>query len=103
MLLGRLSAWHPIPKFPIHIPLDPDANVYLVALGLALVSGSFSVSYRCRQVLRTDPYEIVKSGERSTSGRITVRTAAGGADCDLRGAGDVVDGGGARAGALAQQ
>jgi len=74
MLLGVLSAWHPIPKFPIHIPLNPDANVYLVALGLALVSAFLFGIVPVRQVLRTDPYEIVKSGERSTSGRrVTVR------------------------------
>jgi predicted permease len=74
MLLGVLSAWHPVPKFPIHIPLNPDANVYLVALGLALVSGFLFGIVPVRQVLRTDPYEIVKSGARSTAGRrITVR------------------------------
>ncbi|MGA2431763.1 MAG: ABC transporter permease, partial [Candidatus Acidiferrum sp.] len=74
MLLGVLSAWHPIPKLPIHIPLNPDTNVYLVALGLALVSAFLFGIVPVRQVLRTDPYEIVKSGERSTSGRrITVR------------------------------
>ena len=69
MLLGVLSAWHPVPKFPIHIPLNPDANVYLVALGLALVSGFLFGIVPVRQVLRTDPYEIVKSGARSTAGR----------------------------------
>ena len=53
MLLGVLSAWHPVPKFPIHIPLNPDANVYLVALGLALVSGFLFGIVPVRQVLRT--------------------------------------------------
>jgi predicted permease len=69
MLLRVLSTWRPIPKYPIQLPLSPDANVYAAALGLAAVSGILFGIVPVRQVLRTDPYQIVKSGERSTSGR----------------------------------
>ncbi|HET7205057.1 MAG TPA: ABC transporter permease, partial [Terriglobales bacterium] len=69
MLMRWLSAWHPFPEFPIHVPVSPDAHVYGVALLLALVSGLLFGAIPVRQVLRTDPYEIIKSGARSTRGR----------------------------------
>jgi predicted permease len=76
VLLGLLTAWHPIPRFPIVVPVSPDANVYLVALLLTLVSGFLFGAVPVRQVLRTDPYEIVKSGSLlRISRRITVRDA----------------------------
>ena len=31
-LLRELSVWHPIPQYPMHVPVYPDAKVYLVAL-----------------------------------------------------------------------
>ena len=74
MLLRVLATWRPIPRFPIYLPVMPDANVYMVALGLALVSGILFGIVPVRQVLRTDPYQIVKSGERSTfARRFTIR------------------------------
>ena len=74
LLLGRLSAWRPFPQFPLHLPVSPDANVYLVASILALVSGVLFGIVPMRQVLRTNPYEIVKSGSTAAFGRrITVR------------------------------
>ena len=73
-LLRGLSVWQPLPRFPIHIPVNPDVNVYTVALLLALVSGILFGLVPMRQVLRTDPYQIVKSGARTTGERrITVR------------------------------
>ena len=69
MLLRWLSAWHPFPEFPINVPVSPDAHVYAVALLLALASGFLFGAVPVRQVLRTDPYEIIKSGARSTPGR----------------------------------
>ena len=52
----------------------PDANVYLVALLLALVSGFLFGMVPVRQVLSTNPYEIVKAGSSARLGRrITVR------------------------------
>jgi predicted permease len=74
VLLRGLSVWQPFSKFPIHLPVNPDTNVYAVALLLALASGFLFGAVPVRQVLRTDPYEIVKSGTVGKVGRrITVR------------------------------
>jgi predicted permease len=73
-LLRRLSIWQPFPGAPIHVPVEPDARVYGVALVLALVSGFLFGIVPVRQVLRTDPYQIIKSGSMGAVGRrITVR------------------------------
>ncbi|HVP56364.1 MAG TPA: ABC transporter permease [Candidatus Eisenbacteria bacterium] len=73
-LLRRLSVWQPIPRFPIHVPVSPDARVYGVALVLALVSGLLFGIVPVRQVLRTSPYEVVKSGSTGMIGRrVTAR------------------------------
>ncbi len=61
-LLRWLSAWQPFPQFPINLPVNPDANVYGVALLLALASGFLFGAVPVRQVLHTDPYGVVKSG-----------------------------------------
>lgn len=77
-LLRAMSVWHPVPAFPIVIPVSPDANVYWVALLLAVVSGFLFGAVPVRQILRTSPYEVVKAGAGSivagNSGRrITLR------------------------------
>ena len=64
-----MTAWQPFPEYPINLPVSPDANVYAVALLLAIASGLLFGAVPVRQVLRTDPYEIVKSGGRSTADR----------------------------------
>jgi predicted permease len=74
VLLRRMSMWQPFPGAPVHVPLNPDARIYAVALGLALLSGLFFGIVPVRQVLRTDPYQIVKSGSTGRVGRrITAR------------------------------
>src|SRR5277367_3535824 len=74
LLLRRLSEWRPFPQFPLHMPVNPDANVYLLALVLALVSGVLFGIVPVRQILRANPYEIVKAGSTGVFGRrITVR------------------------------
>jgi predicted permease len=74
ILLRGLSTWQPIPQYPITIPVIPDANVYGVALLLAVASGFLFGAVPVRQVLHTDPYQIVKSGSIVRVGRrITVR------------------------------
>jgi predicted permease len=74
MLLRALSVWRPLPRFPIHVPVHPDARVYGIALLLALVSGILFGIVPVRQVLRSDPYQIIKAGPTATVGRrITVR------------------------------
>jgi predicted permease len=73
-LLRALSVWQPIPRWPLHLSVTPDANVYGVALLLAVASGLLFGAVPVRQVLRTNPYEVVKSGSSGRSGRrITAR------------------------------
>ncbi|HZQ50866.1 MAG TPA: ADOP family duplicated permease [Bryobacteraceae bacterium] len=69
VLLRALSAWRPLPRFPVRIPVSPDAHVYLAALLLVLLSAVLFGIVPARQVFRTDPYQIIKSGSRGTSGR----------------------------------
>jgi hypothetical protein len=74
LLLRGLSAWQPFARWPIHLAVNPDANVYAVALLLTLASGFLFGAVPVRQVLRTNPYEVVKSGSTGRVGRrITVR------------------------------
>src|SRR2546429_4065111 len=61
-LLSGLSTWQPFSRWPIHVPVNPDANVYGVALLVTLASGFLFGAVPVRQTLRTDPYEIVKAG-----------------------------------------
>jgi len=75
VLLRALSVWQPISGFPqFHVPVEPDANVYAAALLLVLVSGILFALVPTRQVLRTNPYQVVKSGPAGAVGRrISVR------------------------------
>jgi predicted permease len=78
VLLRALSVWHPIPQFPMHVAVYADAKVYVVALLLALVSGFVFGAVPVRQILRTNPYEVVKAGSNTilagnTSRRMTLR------------------------------
>ena len=61
-LLRWLSVWQPFGNFPMHAPVTPDATVYGVALLLSLVSGFLFGAVPVSQVLRTNPYEVVKVG-----------------------------------------
>jgi macrolide transport system ATP-binding/permease protein len=78
VILHRLSLWQPIPQYPMHVSVYPDGKVYVVALLLALASGFLFGAVPIRQILRTNPYEIVKAGSAGiiaggTSRRITLR------------------------------
>ena len=73
-LLRRLSTWQFIPNVPLHIPVALDGKLYIVALVLALVSGLLFGIVPVRQVVRANPYEIVKAGLSARMGRrMTVR------------------------------
>ena len=61
-ILRGLSAWRPIPDMPINVPVNPDVRTYLVALLLALFSGFLFGLVPVRQVLRADPYQVIRSG-----------------------------------------
>jgi predicted permease len=69
MLLHGLMVWQPFPQFPLNIPVNPDANVYAIALLLTLASGLLFGAVPVKQVLRTDAYQIIKSGTTGTVGR----------------------------------
>ena len=76
VLLRWLSVWQPFGNFPVHTPVNPDASVYGVALLLSLISGFLFGAVPVCQVLRTNPYEVVKSGSTARVGRrITARDA----------------------------
>jgi predicted permease len=61
-LLRALSAWQPVPNVPINVPVDPDARTYVLALILAVVSGLLFGLVPLRQVLKSNPYQGIKSG-----------------------------------------
>jgi predicted permease len=69
VLLSRLSTWQPFPGTAVRIPVSPDARLYVVALLLALVSGFLFGIVPVRQVLRANPYEVVKAGSSRRLGR----------------------------------
>src|SRR5271154_2366758 len=61
-ILRVLSTWRPIPDIPINVPVNPDAKTYALALLLALFSGFLFALVPVRQVLRADPWQIIRSG-----------------------------------------
>jgi len=74
VLLHWLGVWQPFPQYPINMPVNPDATVYGVALLLSIVSGFLFGAVPVKQVLRTDPYQVIKSGSTGSVGRrLTVR------------------------------
>jgi predicted permease len=73
-LLRWLAVWKPFPQYPISMPVNPGATVYGVALLLSIVSGFLFGAVPVKQVLRTDPYQVIKSGSTGSVGRrLTVR------------------------------
>jgi predicted permease len=74
VLLRGLSQWQPFPLWPIHLAVNPDGTVYTVALLITIASGLLFGAVPVRQVLRTNPYEVVKSGSTGRVGRsVTLR------------------------------
>ena len=74
VLLRRLSTWQIFTGAPIRVPISPDGKIYILALALALVSGLLFGIIPARQVLKANPYEVVKAGSSGRVGRrITVR------------------------------
>lgn len=62
VILRVLSTWRPIPDIPINVPVNPDAKTYVLALLLALFSGFLFGLVPVRQVLRADPWQVIRSG-----------------------------------------
>jgi predicted permease len=69
LLLHWLSVWQPFGNFPMHTPVNPDARVYGLALLLSLASGFLFGAVPVKQVLQTDPYQVIKSGSAARVGR----------------------------------
>ncbi len=74
-ILRWLSAWQPVPNIPINVPVNPDLRTYLVALVLALLSGLLFGMVPVRQILRSDPWQIIRAGSSGMGGlrRFTLR------------------------------
>ena len=62
VILRVLSTWRPIPGIPINVPVNPDVRTYILALLLAVFSGFLFALVPVRQVLRADPWQIIRSG-----------------------------------------
>ena len=75
VILRLLSAWQPIPDIPINVPVNPDAGTYVVALVLALASGLLFGIVPVRQVMRADPWQVIRTGAAGVAGmrRFTLR------------------------------
>jgi predicted permease len=65
VILRVLSVWRPIPDIPINVPVNPDVRTYAFALLLALVAGFLFGLVPVRQVLRADPWQVIRSGSTS--------------------------------------
>jgi predicted permease len=75
VILHLLSAWQPIPDVPINVPVNPDAGTYVVALVLALASGLLFGIMPVRQIMRADPWQVIRTGAAGVAGlrRFTLR------------------------------
>ena len=74
-ILRVLSGWRPIPDIPINVPVNPDVKTYILALLLAVFSGLLFGLVPVRQVLRSDPWQIIRSGATNIGNmrRLTLR------------------------------
>lgn len=68
-LLRWFTVWQPLAGFPVRIPISPDIHVYAIALLLTLASGILFGIVPVRQILRANPYEVVKTGSSRTGSR----------------------------------
>jgi predicted permease len=75
VILRFLTTWQPIPNIPINVPVNPDVKTYTLGLLLAIVSGLLFGLVPVRQVLRSDPWQIIRSGSTGVGGaqRFTLR------------------------------
>jgi predicted permease len=72
--LRALSTWQPIPEIPINVPVNPDIRTYVVALLLALTSGLLFGMVPVRQVMRADPWQMIRTGMNNGAlKRLTIR------------------------------
>jgi predicted permease len=62
LLLFWLARWQAFGDFPTHFLIEPDARVYLLAIGLSIASGILFGLLPARQIWRTDVVQTIKSG-----------------------------------------
>ena len=67
-VLHLLSLWQPIPEIPINVPVNSDAGTYVVALLLALASGLLFGVMPVRQIMRVNPWQVIRTGAASVGG-----------------------------------
>jgi predicted permease len=74
-ILRLLSTWRPIPGIPINVPVNPDATTYALAVFLAVFSGLLFGVIPIRQILRSDPWQVIRAGGATTGAarRISIR------------------------------
>ena len=80
-----------IPDVPINVPVNPDMRTYAVAILLALVSGLLFGIVPVGQVMRADPWQIIRTGMSGSLGNRSGSPSATYSSCsdrNLRGAGD---------------
>jgi predicted permease len=68
VILHALSAWQPVPDVPINVPVNPDARTYVVGLLMALGSGFLFGMVPVRQVMRSDPWQVIRTGMAGGTG-----------------------------------
>jgi predicted permease len=75
VVLRGLSAWQPVTDVPINIPVNPDVRTYAVAMLLAVLSGLLFGIVPVRQVMRADPWQMIRTGMSGDAGmrKLTVR------------------------------
>ena len=61
-ILRWLTAWQLTPDVPINVPVNPDLWTYAVAFLLALVSGVLFGIVPARQIMKSDPWQIIRAG-----------------------------------------
>jgi predicted permease len=61
-ILRWLTAWQPIPDIPINVPVNPDLWTFAVAFALAVASGILFGIVPARQVMKSDPWQIIRAG-----------------------------------------
>jgi predicted permease len=68
VILRWLSAWQPIPHVPINVPVNPDAATWILTLLLSLVSGLLFGLVPIRQIMRDDPWQVIRTGATGVAG-----------------------------------
>jgi len=61
-LLRALSAWNPMHDMPLNVPVNRDFRTYFVAFLLAILSGLLFGIVPVGQVLRADPWQVIRTG-----------------------------------------